>query len=763
MFFSKTVKMAFMPLILLTLALNLGCSDFLRGKKQTDQVMNVELAENKCLKALPDFLNAYFTDKASLQQIDQNFDCVQSALKTFLKYTRGEASDRYSDKELQHFFNRYLLSENQISDSFLAEAMKLKTLMVGGTRSSFTRPELDQISVSLNLIREQVKNLNGLSSLLLFQKDPKSVSFEELKAAEVKVRNAVTALILSFRLGGSDFEFVDIRSIVSELNIFTGNQGKLGEFLRWFPLMSSLKLVFLGQQPALGSKAEWTSAISWAVESYFMGQEFFYHTRLLTFDSGEDWKTAIRMTDWMVDLIERSPMMARKSYLATKDIDQMLKSILDLNIVKVNLSFDVLKNAYKKAIFHLVDGKKEGRGESFEIAEFNRSQFHFLKFEYEVWRQTQMLLAEVFSEQKYLALDKFLSAVKGFDRSKCVRVTNANRGPLLATLDEWTALMNQRYSAFMDSNRKIVLNAKNSEAQVSLESMSLQSGIKTLTRLTLHGYGDGVGRDLFSAAMTEDRIVDLEFNFREFGQAVGFLDPRQNGAPQRTFKEGNFFTFSGNGDKRFDGREIFELLHFMISGGSTITAEIEELIEKSQGHLSEKDVMGRAKSSEEKFRKVVENNFSEIFANMPLLVKAKEKMPRQEWAEIYSIVMEISRFDDAKFGVTEFAEIRSFASIVQYVESLFIQFDSDGSGDLSVSELIAAEPRFHILIKELSPLKTDWVVREAFLYLVAYGKIPSVSSELWDFAVKRVSGKPLEKVTRLQLFRVLRVLKNNAL
>ncbi len=740
-----------------------GCGEFLRGKKQSEQVMNVELAENACLKTIPHFLNSYFVDNATVAEIDQNFDCVQSALKTFLKYTRGEAADRYSDRELQHFFNRYLLSENQISDSFLGQVMKLKTLMLGGTSTAFTRTEIDQLSEALRLIRTQFKALRGLSSLLLFQKDPKDVSFEELKAAQSKVTEAATAVILSFKLGGSEFDFSDISSFVSELNSFTGSQGKLNDFLRWFPLMNSLKSVFLGQHPTLGSKADWTAAINWSVDAYFMGQEFYYHTRLLDLKNGPEWKVAIRWTDWVLDSIGRSPMMERKGYLATLEIDQMLKALVELKLVKINLSLDVIKNTYKKVIFHLIDGKREGRGETFEIAEINRSQLAVINYEYEAWRQSQIMISDLFGKQQALPVEKLLSLSQSYDKSLCVRTISANRMSLIATLDEWQMLMGQKRAVFFDTTEKLVLNTKPSLAKVSLNSMTLQAALRALTRLTLNGYGDGIGRDLFSTAMTEERIVDLEYNFREFGQAIGFLDPRQNGAPQRTFKEGNFFTFSGNGDLRLEGKEIYELLHFMISAGSVMTDQIEEFIEQARGHLAEKDVMNRAKSEEPVFRKVVEQHFEEIFSNMPLLLAAKKQMPRQEWSEIYSIVMQISRFDDAKFGVTEYAEIRSFTSIVQYVESLFIQFDTDASGSISVDELFVGEPRFHRLIKELSPVKADWFVREAFLYLVTYGKIPSLDSELWDFTKKRLKDKPLQPVTRLQLYRVLSVLKNNAL
>jgi rubrerythrin len=309
----------------------------------------------------------------------------------------------------------------------------------------------------------------------------------------------------------------------------------------------------------------------------------------------------------------------------------------------------------------------------------------------------------------------------------------------------------------------------------TLNGLSLSSAIRTATRLALRGYGDRTGlesgNDPFSLVMVESRLIDMELNFREFGQAVGFLDPRQNNAPQRTFKEGNFFTFSGNGDARLDASEIFELLHFMLSASNSLTQKFEKLIEENQGHLKDLDSLLRPKSSETVFRNVMEENFSEIFDNMPQLVKSHAKMSAEEWSEIYGIVMSISKSPDSKNGVTEYTEIRSVVSILQYVESLMQQFDLDRSGGLSSSELQAAEPRFHEIIKAMSPIKSDRFVQEAFIYLVFRGKIPSGNLESAVDVAKFIEGRwrgesarwNLGEASRLQLFRVLSVLKVNAL
>jgi hypothetical protein len=754
-----------------------GCSEFLFGKRQSEKVMTLDVSETSCLKDMPTFLTAYFNDQSLSEDVDRNVDCLQSSLKTFLSFTRGEVEGQYSDKELQQYFNRYFLQKNPISDKFMNQIMELKVIVVGGNKHQFTRADIESFVAYLNLVREQLKSLQGFTRLIFFRfagTSSSDVSLEDLKLAQSKVAKAMTELLLGSKIATSGFVFGGIHDMMVELNTYLATN-QLESFLKWFPLAKDIKNVFVGLDVSSQTQEEWIKNINWSVETYFLALEFYYQTRHASYKTSSDWSRVVHFADGVLEQIQRSRMVNVDGHIKTDSLDQMISTIWSLNVFKIGVSAEVIKNSYKKLFYHFIDGQTSNHPEDFKIPQVTRKHLDALSLEYEVWRQTQVMLVDVFADGQELPSSEVMTRSRAFERRKVSREVGPMRDSLGRASEDWFTLLGKKRPTIFTSQTKLALDVDPFSFKQSLAGLSLSSAIRSATRLALRGYGDRTGRDSvtdpFSLAMVESRIADMELNFREFGQAVGFLDPRQNNAPQRTFKEGNFFTFSGNGDARLDSAEIFELLHFMLSASGALTERVEELIEQSKGHLADKDLLGRPKSSEVAARRVLEERFSEIFDNMPQLVKARAKMSSDEWNEIYSIVMSISRTPDFKTGVVEYMEIRSFVSILQYVESLLQQFDRDRSGGLSLSELQAAEPRFHEIIKGMSPIKSERFVREAFIYLISRGKIPTLN---WDSALdvgRFIEGRwrgdsarwSIGEASRLQLFRVLGVLKVNAL
>jgi hypothetical protein len=87
-----------------------------------------------------------------------------------MRFTKGEKPDIYTDKELQHCLNRYLLKENQISDDFMNQIMLLKVLFVGGEVNFFSRSELNSFIEYAGRFKNEMIKLNIQWKLLLFAK-----------------------------------------------------------------------------------------------------------------------------------------------------------------------------------------------------------------------------------------------------------------------------------------------------------------------------------------------------------------------------------------------------------------------------------------------------------------------------------------------------------------------------------------------------------------------------------------------------------------
>ena len=359
--FSKPIKAGFCLFLLATLSLS--CSEYLRGSKKSDDVLQVEAKETQCLKGTADFLNRYFEDQSSQADISANLSCLRQSLKTFTRFTTGASPDQYTQVELQHFFNRYLLDANKIQDSFMDEIMKMKVLAVGGASRSFSRLELDQFSQFLVQVEAQMIKLNGYWRLILFKSEDQvsqnKITLEKIDRVASLMKDSIKTLIFESKISNSDYEFSDLQSFFTQINRFlAADDGRLKALLQWLPLMKSVKTTFLGEYLKISSRSEWKEQIEWAVDSYSVAMKYFFVLKGLRLDKPEGWELLLPVVDQALDLMQSAPSLRAQGVLLARNIDQLLDEAIGLDLIPFQISPDIIKGTYKKILFHWFDEKK---------------------------------------------------------------------------------------------------------------------------------------------------------------------------------------------------------------------------------------------------------------------------------------------------------------------------------------------------------------------------------------------------------------------
>ena len=86
-----------------------GCSNYLKGQKNKEEVMDLPNPDLERLKTLPEDMKKLSIGELSSSDIRKNFETIQFALKYFVERTRGSGNNAYSVEDMRGFFGKYFL------------------------------------------------------------------------------------------------------------------------------------------------------------------------------------------------------------------------------------------------------------------------------------------------------------------------------------------------------------------------------------------------------------------------------------------------------------------------------------------------------------------------------------------------------------------------------------------------------------------------------------------------------------------------------
>ena len=747
-----------------------ACDRFLKGptkdasNSDNGDTVVISLDEVSCLKKAPEKLQNFFDDEGDPKSLEAGIGCIQSSLKTFMKYTRGSQLDSYSGKELQYFFNKYLLKGSQISDDFQKEIIKLKVIAVGGTTELVTRAELNLFIQFLDVIKSEGAKLQGKMRLLFFRQDSSQVDYEQIQSLQKIAQEVAAHILAKSKVAESRYQWVDLVSFMNELNRFVGESKSLAAVLKWVPLAESVKLLFIGENAKILTQREWDYSARWVVDAYSVMLKFYYQIRSREFSAPVQWTTLIRWLDEVMVGIETSPEMKEKKILDAKAIDRLAEEIYKLKLFNTVLSVDMVKTCYREVLAHLIEGLPGGQGSAANIMGITEGHFHIIKQEYNVWKLSQTFINRLYQNNSNVTNRLMVSEalkVTPVERAKSLTEDPLNQKELVRSWSDFLALINSNRPIVYNATDKVVIGYNPQTVAFSFTGANLMNFVYLMTRLTLRGYGEHKSVDLFDNRISEAGLIQFEEDFRDVGQKIGFLDPRSPIAAKRAFKEANFFTFHGNGDDWMSPVETFEELNLMISGGRIQIDQVMVDLEKRNCLTNDLDVFGKKIVKEACFVQAFRENLKDYLDNMVWMRNFISGLSSNDFAVFYQNIMALSELDPQYrvSGRIEYTEIRTMLTILHYVESLMVLYDKDFNQKLNEQELISAVPRFDRFIEDVSPLG-DYFVEDIFLYLVYKGQKPTGVSDLILFKIERAAG--LGEVDQLSLVKVLGVLKKDA-
>lgn len=694
-----------------------------------------------CLNGLQDLIGRYFEGKASHQEVEMSWNCSIDALTKFQTQTRGSAVGVWKPTELREFLHRFFISDFQISDRLLDEAMILKNSVIGGGTAEIRSGDLDQLIGILNILKEETLRLRPFMPIPL--NDVSRRSDAEIVALE-------KALILSAnRLGDAldakwnPYPFSNLKAFAEELAKIYRDQGfeALSDRME---LLVSLKRLLVSPIKVVRADGTLTEGLQgtelvrlFTTLSRSLGLYLRYQKLNSSLSgtgnmwTGEGLTRTVQLvrdgTGILLDALREYPF----EVIPFSEIQALLKGLRDNEMGPFRRV--TLEGTVEPFIRRFLGGPDFGLGGR-RASGLSASGLRRTKAVIETWYDVQSEIEKGFVSVlgKSLPTQVLMGTpVAPMELAQYYSQVNMSSSAAEAaiTIGQYLSSDKSFPTLFISDIPEITFFPYKSERRKTLYQMTMWNLFRHISTFLIEGWADEPGR----AARTE------KMSYAEFGNLVHdatpalidlkFLDPAidVDGLASKRFREANLFTPSGNGDEYLDFHEGMQYMALLMSGVNLAERIYGDL--QSKCGLPELDVYGRHWLKEDCVRtNLFDPTQFEFYTQRMGLGPSYYLQLSADRAAVFRRALEASgRQDDGVGGRMNSYIGEGTATTLQYVEVMFSNFDRNRDGFIDETEEEGGQAYrvFERTLKSFATeLSSDKQVRSLFSYLLKNGRIP---------------------------------------
>lgn len=750
-----------------------GCGNFLNENKRDDQVIELSDEKFRCLQAWPGLIRDFSAGQAHENQIRPAFQCFQKALAYFRENTRGSMPEAYTGKDFRDFFGRYFLKQTHIPPELANGFLTFKQALFGGTNQFVTKSELLRAEAFLKPLEDHVVLIAPHVRILIGKASGAEVGEEEVDRAIEQLRSSAQGLLKQVELVRSDYSLTEFQTFLGQLGQFSVSQENsksddtFEQISKWLPTVLAAQKVFFGERAFLRGLSEWSNAVETVIELYSFGLRYRYFMKDGLFDSPARMKSTLKAGDQLLKLLENSYQMRTFGRIPFYQIDTFIDRILEMKMIDQPLSAATVKGLYRKIVIGMLDPIRRGDSRGADALE----QIHLvsLRRELNVFRLNQIFFDEIGTGD--VSHQVLRAGLKSFDVKAAARRLTTDPLEQEALRESWgkvLGLLNQDHPVHFDENGRFRIEVSSPSWRWSWSSRARFNVMHLLTRAFMLGYGNH--RNPNRAVVLESGLIQWYADFKEFGMDVQAFDPRAVNSGARSFREANYFTPHGDGNKQVTFEEMFEYIGLLFSAGlessNLVRIHLDRVNHQRPSCLAEqKDIFGAALTTEICFKKELRRFFGLGFSNLPGAVHYVQGLTSEEWDDFFDALMASSKSESSPSGMLDTSDLRTAVTVLHYVEVLFITYDRNADGLLSSDEVNSAAPRFVSFLSEVSGVENTEVLAEAFSDLVFTGKKPDgwsltarTGKKFFNWAF---GGQNEEMATRLNILKVFGNLRSD--
>ena len=739
--------------------------------------------ELSCVSKLGPFFIDFFTTETTDLQVNRAWDCVAKAIVSFRKVVKGRTSGEYTKQEVKHFLTNFFF-EREVSDDFITELMKFKSLFVRGGLDKVSKSEIEDIIALVNdrfrTMFLRLREHNRVLFTFKFKKDRKTTGVE-LEAAIKTLQEVLKELgqLISdgcVRKGsckpskGRDYE-------LSSFNDFMGSffealeadnlEQKTQHYTSWVDNIKSLKAVLFGQQGSdkIGT-GEWGHVFDFFVSTY--GMFLYYYNFSEKLWLGSRINTA-QIHSFLSNILNTLSGSLDKSdgVIKNETIFELKESFQNLaeRVRKVpheegNFQCGIDVNAdelFKKLWSLVINQLLKPPGEAGDKDGITLEKLNYIKEEVDGWYVTQNYLRGYvkFLRKKGVSgkdNQEFLKNIKklsnefkdDFDLSQVsgdnhpIAINEAKVKKNIEDIHNVLTSVKFRY-ALDDEWRLLLMRNDKVSGSATEDQEFISLGILNLERILM--------KLIFTAFdSTQDKFLDKEeikraVNERGIKQVLRALDLDDASIGQLTSSgilPMNIFLPNSDGKETVSFMEALEYNHYLFSFYNTAN----NILKKSEGVLS----VGCHERTKQYDRREMEafllENFESFFSNLPGLANLfKNSHSLKQNIILYHTVHTVKGHpegNDEPSRNYSFSDILGMSGVLHFAESFLLTYDNNWDGIIDFKESTAAYAIYRQLLTTED--REGFSAEETFHHLIAYGEIPIVAG------IVKIGSHPLSGI-----------------
>lgn len=731
-------------LLLLLAFLQFSCSEFLKGKPNKDDTINVSKQSVNCVSEVSEKWETFLQSSANEKEIDKAFECIDQTMNEFQTRVEGKAdANSFTTEEMQKIFDKFMKG-SKITPEATKDLMVLKAAILGGSTEKVTKSEIADLRQYMELIKAETKALMPYVSLFKFKKESSPFSKKMLQDGFGQLNLSLKNLFRASKFSHSEYQFSDLQKLIENLKVLDQEQSSL------MTTASKVKNLLGGNQ-ALQSEADYATFIDNLTEVLRLYSFHLQGYVKFAIEKPELLNDSVAYIESWIGLLENSLQFKRFKTISVETLDPLIAEVSARGILPIDVKIETLLPFYKVLIVRAFDA-----GVQADVAAFTGlSKAHFIgmRREMAVFKLYLQMLSSIDGSQK-VNFSQAQEQARLFDIKKATWLNSYDQSlqrSITSAFEELKAEFLSEKPIQYRLNKMVVSQLKQDLLEQSWQDLVRALYVKMLARELMIGWGTSGSKMMNQAYLTEAQLIQWYSDFKQFGIEVKAFDPRSANSGGVSFKQANLLTYSADGNELMNFAETTQFLSMLTSGGGQMTSEIQRGFEEAKCQLDEKDVFGNYWVDEKCALTNLRQSYRKYFSNLPTLNAYLSQTSEEQFYPFFIQALEVSRVNPQLAGQKlETADLRNLSILLHSVESLFLAFDKDKNWHLSADEVRAAFPRFRHLAQKYAKdrakeqikafngrlsqtiggngcFSEEDLMRESFVFMVFNGSMPKSS------------------------------------
>lgn len=710
-------------ILLISLVFLSSCSEFLKGKPEKKETLEIKQEAMSCLQDVSLQISKFMKSESEASEMDKTFNCFDQTLSEFQNKVEGrEKADQFNQDELFEIFDKFIKNAELTRDA-IGELLLLKSAFLGGSEQFITKTEINDLRQLIKSIKTEALFVLPYAKVFNLGNTNTKFSKAEIQGAFAQMSTSLKKLLRQTQLVKSAYSINNLVELIKALNIIESDQNP---YINLIHTMNSL-IVGVGEVSSMTDREMYIDSMSAAMQLYLLQKHSYAQ-----FSNTSPVKIAesVEYIQMVISFLENTLQFKKTNLISAETLDPLITSIHEANAFPLKVNLDTILTFYKTIMVKVFQS-----GLRSDIEGFNGIQkvhLTHIKKELSIYKIYTEYLASSFykTDKNQLLLRYSEKAVRDNLKNhafaeavnKLTSFDSTIKNQILIALNEYRAQDFAKHNLLYRSKRLVIGWNQNIWDQNWHDLMtSLQ--IKMMARLMILGWGElSPLKEVSKSFMTEQGTVQWYSEFRKIGIELKSFDPRAENLGLKTLTGANLFTKSGDGNNKMSFSETIEQIAILVTAGSVLPEVILSHLEKAHCQLAEQDVFGNNWHNEACFVDDFKKNFANYFLNLPYTVRYLKSLNENQVEEYYYLLMDVARVDAQNKGVrVETADIKALATMLHYIESLYVIYDSNHNMKLEVDEIRRGyAPRFVKFATDFA-YKTSKAQIEKFKSTIGYG------------------------------------------